>query len=108
MRYSLEREGIILPGRLAVPDQVGPSRVESQCSLGLEPADVSVVPPGQREGYTHSYSASTYSCWWSWMAGSTRWSGGWVGSRVTRPALSEERNNRGEMERYEQTHLAPG
>ena len=44
--HSLEREGVILPGRLAVPHQVGARWVESQGGLSLEPADVAVVPPG--------------------------------------------------------------
>ena len=55
LRNSLEREGIILPGRLAVPHQVGACWVESQGSLGLQSADVAVVPPGQEEGDLLTY-----------------------------------------------------
>ena len=50
--HSLEREGVILPGRLAVPHQVGARWVESQGGLSLEPADVAVVPPDSgTQGY---------------------------------------------------------
>ena len=43
----LEAEAVILPGTLAVADEVTAGGVKSQRSLRLDPAHIAVVPPEQ-------------------------------------------------------------
>ena len=43
----LEAEAVILPGTLAVADEVTAGGVKSQRSLRLYPAHIAVVPPEQ-------------------------------------------------------------
>lgn len=41
---ALETKAVILPGTLAVPDEVGPGGVKPQGSLSLKPRDIAMVP----------------------------------------------------------------
>ena len=43
----LEAEAVILPGTLAVADEVTAGGVKSQRSLRLDPAHIAVVPPAR-------------------------------------------------------------
>ena len=43
----LEAEAVILPGTLAVADEVTAGGVKSQRSLRLDPAHIAVVPPAK-------------------------------------------------------------
>ena len=47
LRRLLEAEAVILPGTLAVADEVTAGGVKSQRGLRLYPAHIAVVPPEQ-------------------------------------------------------------
>ena len=66
LRRLLEAEAVILPGTLAVADEVTAGGVKSQRGLRLYPAHIAVVPPEQVSRASFSFNAtancSTHSC----------------------------------------------
>ena len=56
-RRLLEAEAVILPGTLAVADEVTAGGVKSQRGLRLYPAHIAVVPPEQVSRASFSFTA---------------------------------------------------
>ena len=56
-RCLLEAEAVILPGTLAVADEVTAGGVKSQRGLRLYPAHIAVVPPEQVSRASFSFTA---------------------------------------------------
>ena len=59
LRRLLEAEAVILPGTLAVADEVTAGGVKSQRGLRLYPAHIAVVPPEQVSRVSFSFTAQT-------------------------------------------------
>ena len=57
LRRLLEAEAVILPGTLAVADEVTAGGVKSQRGLRLYPAHIAVVPPEQVSRASFSFTA---------------------------------------------------
>ena len=56
LRRLLEAEAVILPGTLAVADEVTAGGVKSQRGLRLYPAHIAVVPPEQVSRASFSFA----------------------------------------------------